>query len=172
MATFDLRRLRLRSGEKRREAVEIELEPLVYGGQSYLPVPATIAAELTINRASSGTVFGLRFESRMVGPCYRCLNEAEVREKIVASEYQDADRDADEELRTPYLEGDRLDLSAWARDAAALALPETILCRPDCAGLCPECGRDLNREPHAHEQEQVDSRWAELEKLRKELQEL
>ena len=55
----------------------------------------------------------------MVGPCYRCLGEAEFREKIVADEYQDADPAADEELRTPYLEGDLLDLSAWARDAAA-----------------------------------------------------
>jgi len=105
----------------------------------------------------------------MVGPCYRCLGEAEFREKIVASEYQDADPGAEEELRTPYLEGHVLDLSAWARDAAALALPETILCRPDCAGLCPECGRDLNLEPHTHIQEHVDSRWAALEKIRDEL---
>ena len=135
-------------------------------------MPETIAAELTITRVSSGTVFRLRFESRLIVPCYRCLSEAEFREQIVASEYQDADRGADEELRTPYLERDRLELSAWARDAAALALPETILCRPDCAGLCPECGRDLNYEPHAHEQEQVDSRWSELEKLRNELEQL
>jgi uncharacterized protein len=169
MTTYDLRRLRLRSGEEHREAVEIELEPLVYGGQSYQPVPETIAADLTITGASSGTVFRLRFESRLIGPCYRCLGEAEFRERIVASEYQDADRGADEELRTPYLERNQLELSAWARDAVALALPETILCRPDCAGLCPECGRDLNREPHVHEHEQVDSRWAALEKLRNEL---
>ena len=40
---------------------------------------------------------------------------------------------------------------SWARDAVALALPEKILCRPDCAGLCPECGKNLNDEPHEHE---------------------
>ena len=171
MTTFDLRRFRLWSGEQHREAVEIELEPLVYGGQRYLPVPQTIEAELTITRATSGTVFELRFESRFFGPCYRCLNEAELIQKISASEYQDSDAgaDADEELRTPYLKGSRLELSAWARDAIALALPETILCRPDCAGLCPECGRDLNREPHKHEHDQVDPRWSALEKLRGEL---
>lgn len=169
MTTYDLRRLRLRSGEEHREAVEIELEPLAYGGQRYLPVPQTIEAELTITRASSGTVFDLRFESRFFGPCYRCLNEAELCQQISASEYQDNDPNADEELRTPYLEGSRLDLSACARDAIALALPETILCRPNCAGLCPDCGRDLNREPHTHEHVEVDSRWSALEKLRHEL---
>jgi uncharacterized protein len=169
MTTFDLGRLRLRSGEERREAVEIELEPLVYGGQRYLPVPQTIEAELTITRASSGTVLGLRFESRYFGPCYRCLREAELRDEISATEYQDADAEADEELRTPYLQGDRIMLSDWSRDAVALVLPETVLCRPDCAGLCSECGRDLNREPHTHEHEEVDPRWSALEKLRDEL---
>ncbi|HEY5159847.1 MAG TPA: DUF177 domain-containing protein [Gaiellaceae bacterium] len=169
MTTFDLRRLRLRSGEERREAVEIELEPLIYGGQSYEPRPPTVTADLTIDRASGGTLFRLRFESHMVGPCYRCLNEAEFREQIVASEYQGADPKADEELHTPYLVDGQLDLSAWARDAAALALPETILCRPDCAGLCPQCGRDLNLEPHTHVEEYVDPRWSALEKLRDEL---
>ena len=169
MTTFDLRRLRLRSGEEHREAVEIELEPLVYGGQRYLPVPQTIEAELTVTRASSGTVFSLRFESRFFGPCYRCLNEAELCQRISGSEYQDIDPRADEELRTPYIEGGRLELSAWARDAIALALPETILCRPECAGLCPECGRDLNREPHTHQHEEIDSRWSALEQLRDEL---
>jgi len=169
MTTFDLRRFRLRSGEEHREAVEIELEPLVYGGQSYEPQPQKAAAELIIDRATGGTVFRLRFECRMVGPCYRCLDVAEFREKIAVSEYQDADPGADEELRTPYLEGDRLDLSAWARDAVALALPETILCRPDCAGLCPECGRDLNLEPHEHPEEQADSRWSALEEIRDQL---
>jgi uncharacterized protein len=48
----------------------------------------------------------------------------------------------------------------------ALALPDKILCRPDCAGLCPECGKNLNDEPHTHEEAIVDSRWAALEALR------
>ena len=69
---------------------------------------------------------------------------------IQAREYQAASPD-DEELTTPYLVDDRLDVSAWARDAVALALPDKILCRPDCAGLCPECGKNLNDEPHEHD---------------------
>ena len=62
-----------------------------------------------------------------------------------------------------------LDVSAWARDAVALALPEKILCRPDCAGLCPVCGKNLNDEPHAHEEATADPRWAALEALRDDL---
>ena len=48
-----------------------------------------------------------------------------------------------------------LDLHGWARDALALALPAKLLCRPDCAGLCPVCGADLNlaADDHAHVRE-------------------
>jgi uncharacterized protein len=61
---------------------------------------------------------------------------------------------------------DKLHLSTWARDAIALELPDQILCRPDCAGLCPMCGKDLNVEPHEHLERDPDPRWAALEELR------
>ena len=59
-----------------------------------------------------------------------------------------------------------LDLAGWARDALALALPAKITCRPDCAGLCPECGANLNDDPgHAHDAA-PDPRWAKLSEIR------
>ena len=51
MTTFDLRTLRLRSGDQARERVEIELQPLVLGGQTYEPRPNPAPAELTVTRA-------------------------------------------------------------------------------------------------------------------------
>jgi DUF177 domain-containing protein len=165
MTTFNLRTLRLRSGEQFRDQKEIQLEPLELGGQRYLPVPATVPAELTITRASSGTVFELGFHVRLHGPCFRCLEDAVLDLPISAREYQATDPE-DEELRTPYLEDDRLNLSAWARDALALELPDKILCRADCAGLCPVCGKNLNNEPHDHGEPELDSRWAALAELK------
>ena len=62
-----------------------------------------------------------------------------------------ADTD-DEELRSPYVDDDELDVGRWAHDAAVLALPTQVLCRPDCAGLCPVCGESLNdADPADHE---------------------
>jgi uncharacterized protein len=165
VTTFNLRTLKLRSGEQFADTLEIQLEPLELGGQRYLPVPATVPAELSITRASTGTVFELRFANRLHGPCYRCLADAALDLPISAREYQATNPDSDE-LQTPYLEEDILDLSVWARDAIALALPLQILCRADCAGLCPVCGKDLNVEPHTHEEERSDSRWAALAELR------
>ena len=70
--------------------------------------------------------------------------------------------------RSEYVADGELDVGAWARDQVALGLPDQILCRPDCAGLCPFCGKDLNVEPHEHAEEAVDPRWAALERLRTE----
>jgi uncharacterized protein len=168
VTTLNLRTIKLRSGEQYRDEQEIELEPFEYGGQRYVPVPERVPAEIVVSRATTGTVFELGFRARLHGPCYRCLEDAVVDVPVTAREYQATNPDSDE-LRSPYVVDDRLDLSAWARDAVALALPDKILCRPDCAGLCPECGRNLNLEPHEHEAEVVDSRWAALEALRKDL---
>ena len=169
MTTFSLRRLRLRSGEEYRDELEVALEPLEVGGQRYLPVPERVRASLTVTQATTGRVFELVFRGRLHGPCQRCLTDAVVERELAVQEYQAEDARADEELRSPYVRDDLLDLSAWARDALALALPDQILCRPDCAGLCPVCGRDLNREPHEHTEERVDPRWSPLEELREKL---
>jgi DUF177 domain-containing protein len=165
MTTLNLRTIKLRSGEQFQDEQEIELEPLELGGQRYLPVPQKVPSELTITRASTGTVFELSFHVRLHGPCYRCLEDAVLDLPISAREYQATTPESDE-MRTPYLEDDNLDLSSWARDALALALPDKILCRPDCAGLCPVCGKDLNAEPHEHDEPKADTRWSALAELR------
>jgi uncharacterized protein len=132
-------------------------------------VPGTVPAELAITRAATGTLFELSFTTRLHGPCYRCLGDAVLELPIAVREYHATNPGESDELRTPYLVDDNLDLAAMARDAIALALPDKILCRPDCAGLCPVCGKNLNAEPHAHEEESTDSRWAALEALREQL---
>jgi len=172
MTSFNLRQVRLRPGEEHREALEVELQPFEFGGQRYLPVPAAAPAELVVTRATTGTVLSLAFDARLHGPCYRCLGDAVLDVPIHVREYQASSPEeassGDGELTTPYLHDDSLDVSAWARDAVALALPDKILCRPECAGLCPDCGQNLNENPHEHPEESGDSRWAALEALREE----
>ena len=166
MTTFNLRNARLRPGEQFRDVLEVDLEPLELGGQRYVPVPERPEAVLTLTRTSSGLVLELELEARILGPCVRCLADAGLDVRVAAREYQASSPGESDELTTPYIEDTRLDLSAWAHDAVALALPDKILCREDCAGLCPVCGKDLNREPHEHEGEEADPRWAALAELK------
>ena len=167
MTTFDLRRLRLRSGDQARERVEIELTPIVLGGQEFAAEPNPVSADLAVSRAATGTVLELAFDVSLHGPCFRCLEDAELALQLRLREYQ-ATKPESEDERTEYVVDDELDLSAWAHDAIVLALPDKILHDPDCAGLCPVCGKNLNVEPHEHVEETVDPRWEALSRLREE----
>lgn len=169
MPAIDLLRLRLRPGEVRREPVDVELEPFLLGGQRYEAHPETILVEVDITQASAATVFDVHLQAKLTGPCMRCLGYAEVEVDTKAREFHDPAADPADALRSEYVIEDQLEVATWARDAIALALPEQILCRADCAGLCPVCGKDLNLEPHEHVEERVDPRWAALESLRDQL---
>lgn len=166
MTYLDLRRVRLRPGEEFRDEHEIEIAPLELGGQRYVAVPEQVAAELTLTQTTSGMLFQVRFTVRLHGPCFRCLDDAALDQAVDVREYQAEDAEGDEELESPYVAENRLDLARWARDSVVLALPDKILCREDCAGLCPVCAKNLNREPHGHEGEESDPRWAALAELR------
>jgi uncharacterized protein len=167
--SVDLRTLRLRPGEVRRLTIDIELEPFVLGGQRYEATPAAIPVQLDVSQASGATVFDMRLDVHLTGACMRCLGFAEIERTVQAREFYDLDAPPSDELHSDYVVDEHLQLSTWARDAVALELPEQILCRDDCAGLCPVCGKDLNVEPHEHLGRDPDPRWAALEGLKENL---
>lgn len=163
---FELEPLGLRSGEGRRFQLEVAATELSYGGEHYAVTPDPLAVTLDISRTThAGYALRLRFTAALNGPCMRCLEPAAPALEVDAREVSVPG--GGEELQSPYLdEAAQLDLAAWARDALVLAVPDQILCRPECAGLCPVCGEDLNRHPdHAHERE-PDPRWAALRGVR------
>ena len=163
--TFDLARLRLSSGEGRRLELYVGIDPFELGGERYTVEPSVTPAQLDISRTTgSGHALRLSFAATLNGPCMRCLSPAQPGFEVVAREVSQPGEG--EELESPYVTGGVLDLRAWARDALALAVPTQVLCRRDCAGLCPECGADLNEagDGHAHERE-PDPRWAKLSEL-------
>jgi len=163
---FDLAPLRLTSGEGRRFELDVPVAPLSFGGQRYVAEPALVPARLEVSRmTANGYALRARFTARLTGPCMRCLEGAAPEVAVDAREvFQPGEV---EELSSPYVEGEQLDLAAWARDALVLALPAQVLCRPDCAGLCPVCGEDLNTAGpgHTHDSE-PDPRWAALRELK------
>jgi uncharacterized protein len=162
----DLSRLTLSYGEGKRLDLPVRIEPLELGGQVYAASPETLDTRLDISRPSGGYAFRLRFPLRIEGPCMRCLEPAAVETEVDAREIDQHNTD-DEELRSPYVLDDELDLGRWAHDAALLAIPTRFICRPDCAGLCPTCGESLNdTDPSAHEHDTGgDPRWAKLNDL-------
>jgi uncharacterized protein len=163
--SFDLGRLQLASGAGRSVDLLVKIDTFEFGGQSYQVADDLTDVRLDATRTVAGYSLRLRFEAELDGPCMRCLEAAAPMVDVDAREVDQPG--GGEELTSPYLEGDELDLHAWARDALALALPSKIVCDADCRGLCPVCGENLNQaEPgHAHEAE-PDPRWAKLSELK------
>ena len=157
---FDLGRLTLASGEGRRLELEVRLDDLQLGEQRYRVTAAPLV--LDVSRTTVGWSLRLRYEATLEGPCMRCLEPAA---RTIAVDVREVDQPgAGDELHSPYVDGDELDVRGWARDALMLDLAGQVVCRDECAGLCAICGKNLNDEPHEHERA-PDPRWAKLSEL-------
>lgn len=183
--TFDLAGLRLSPGAGRRLQLAVPIEALQLGGERYEARPANVPVIVDVSRMTGGGyALKLAMCVQLAGPCMRCLKDASPTIEVQAREVdvpgaEDGDGDGDgaggggaarEEMSSPYVHDETLDLAAWAHDALALAVPVKVLCREDCAGLCPECAADLNDVRRAglqHSHERVrDGRWAKLSELK------
>ena len=165
--TIDLSSLNLAFGDGKRLDLPVRLAPFELGGQTYVANPESVRGRLEVSRPSGGFAFRLSFPVHLEGPCMRCLEPASLDLEVEAREIDQSDAE-DEELRSPYVDLDELDLGRWAHDATLLALPNQLLCRPDCEGLCPICGESLNdAAPGAHDHGGgKDPRWAALDNLK------
>jgi len=163
---MDLSALHLRPGEGRRIELAVDVDDVSFGGQSYALDPRTVDVVVDVSRMSGeGYALRLRTHSSLRGPCMRCLDEASLRVDVDAREVEQPG--GGEELSSPYVTDDDLDVAAWTRDAFVLALPQQVLCRAECAGLCAVCGENLNEAgpEHVHERPR-DPRWDKLSELR------
>lgn len=104
-------------------------------------------------------------EVKLCMPCDRCLSDVEItfpiriRRDVSLREERNGDYDADE---LSFIDGCNIDTDKLVLDEIVVALPTKILCREDCAGLCPSCGRNLNEGPCDCQTEYADPRMAAI----------
>lgn len=127
-----------------------------------VPPGSPVDLDLRLESVVEGVLVTGTAEVSLQGQCARCLERIDSAEEVDLQElylYPDKEPDDDEASR---IEDELIDLEPLLRDTVVLDLPYTPVCRPDCAGLCPECGANLNADPdHAHD-DRVDPRWAGL----------
>jgi uncharacterized protein len=114
--------------------------------------------------------------------CSRCLTsvtsavEVDIEEEALPSIDIDTGQPVDAADEPEVLRLDdhhELDLSEAVREAISLAEPIVVVCRPDCRGLCLECGADLNADPsHTHGADDIDPRLAALVAIRDRLDDM
>jgi uncharacterized protein len=141
-------------------------DPSMIEIESSVIVPySTIDVDLTVESLTDGVVVNGSIRAAFQGECRRCLRPLEGFIDVEVHElYQVQVTDPD---AFP-IEGDQINLVPMVRETVLLELPEAPVCRPDCAGLCPQCGIDLNTGTCDCVSESIDPRWAVLDSLRDE----
>ncbi|HEX7098577.1 MAG TPA: DUF177 domain-containing protein [Acidimicrobiia bacterium] len=147
-----------RPGERRSVSGSMDVDLRV--GESWVQGP--VEAEAVIEGIPDGVRAKFRATTRAHLVCTRCLIEWDVDLDVSSEQVYEPEPDDD-----GYQLGrdDTVDLAGPVRDEIALAIPLRPLCRPDCAGLCPTCGSDLNRNPCGGHDEPVSSPFAALQGL-------
>jgi uncharacterized protein len=131
---------------------------------------ARITGDVAIDLTATSAVDSIAVHGTVVMPwrsqCRRCLAEAEGAALISVDEvYQDADRQTVALDDAFPIEGDQIDLVPAVREYLLLELPDDVLCRDDCAGICPVCGTNLNTDSCSCDTTVRDERWAALDGL-------
>lgn len=150
-----------RSGERRDLSFDVCFDDLAVL-DSRVPEDDPVHIDAHLESLNDGVVVNATLSFNWVGQCRRCLSpvtgvlQPAVREIFVRDPV---------EGETRALEGDQIDLNPVVRDAVLLELPLAPLCRPDCAGLCPQCGGNRNNDPCSCSNVAVDPRWAGLDQL-------
>jgi uncharacterized protein len=164
MLRFDLRELA--KGPVETQAELTPQDPLFEGLEAALAEPVRVDGRL------QGTGDGRYYwhghlQTMVAGECRRCLTpvRAPVAVEIGALFTSDADAADDPDAYRLESHDTEVDLRPVVREELALAVPRFVLCRDDCRGLCPSCGKDLNAGPCGC-QPVGDPRWQALADLK------
>lgn len=151
MKRFDLHSLRFHDVSEIWRRLPVEVDPFLYGGLEYRVPDHVVEAELTVARVGDNLTLTLDLGTHVVGPCQRCLSDADIAVDTRGIEYVRHGESETDDADDGYVTAHQVDLEGWVRDLIADGLPQKLLCREDCRGLCPVCGADLNADPeHRH----------------------
>lgn len=156
MKRFDLRSLRFHDASEVWRTLPVEVAPFLYGGLEYHVPDDVVDAGLTAARVGDNLTLTLEVPTAVLGPCQRCLNDADIEVEARGIEYVrhgESGATGEDEDEEAYVVAHQVDLERWVRDLIAEAMPVKLLCREECRGLCSVCGADLNDDPdHRHQE--------------------
>ncbi len=126
-----------------------------------VPPGSPVELDLQLESVVEGVLVTGTASINVRGSCVRCLEPVSEQSEIDIQElYVYPGHEGDDEGGR--LEGDFIDLEPLLRDGVVLDLPFQPLCRDDCAGLCVQCGANLNDDPDHDHDDRLDPRWHAL----------
>ncbi len=116
---------------------------------------SNLIGKVRINRTPQGLLFDANFEAFVVGQCVRCLEDFQ---QPLTTEFQElfayrSRHTKDSEFFVP--EDGYIDLAPLVYENMLISFPIKMICKPDCKGLCTECGVNLNKVTCEHENSRI-----------------
>jgi uncharacterized protein len=123
------------------------------------------SGDVEMGRTSQGIVVQGKFSGETTLECVRCLNEFDQALNMEMTELYAFDSRSVSESGLIIPDDAHIDLAPLIREYALLEIPIKPICKPDCKGLCPVCGENLNEADCGHRPEKDDSPFASLKSL-------
>lgn len=162
---FDLRKFIASGTQPYRAEFQCDLSARDYAGAR---IEQPVTAVFTAEPDGDEVRMTLRAKALVHGECARCLDPVE-REETVEAEWTAKERDLDDpDFELPLDEKGHLDVDEWLAQEFLFQIPTVLLCSPDCAGLCPRCGKkmaDCTCPPEEDTAAPADARLAILKSL-------
>ncbi|MBW8012323.1 MAG: DUF177 domain-containing protein [Chloroflexi bacterium] len=117
------------------------------------------------SRTSTGLLLDVNFSAVTQSECGRCLDEVTQSLETNFTELYAFNEKSVTESGLILPENGKIDLAPILREYLLLEMPINPLCRPNCLGLCLECGENLNDSEHTHEKDNIDPRLSKLKNL-------
>lgn len=162
---LDLKMLFDLVGESREIACELDLSNESLYGVAPFQQPVRVTGKIENRAGVVRLVFSVK--SVLSLRCDRCLKAVE-RDLDKSFEHilvRELSNEGDEEYEYIVCEDGTLDLAELVRTDLMLELPTKVLCKEDCKGLCPKCGKDLNLGSCGCTTKDIDPRWQALSDL-------
>lgn len=121
--------------------------------------------QVRVTRTAQGLLVQTTMKAAKPAECVRCLDELIQPLEIESTELYAFSANSVTESGLLVPENGKLDLTPLIREEMLLAMPISPVCRPDCKGLCPVCGENLNINPCDHGHEEPDPRLSSLKSL-------
>ena len=138
--------------------LEIELDQEIMNDHS-IESAKPVQLEGKIYKAEKEILVDVSYKVELAFSCDRCLKdvtmtiEGRITRDILEEQHQDPDHEA-----MQILIDHELDLQYAIKEELLLSMPRQVLCDPECQGLCPVCGADLNTDPCDCDNEKIDPR--------------
>ena len=152
-------------GQMRELELDIPLDTPMGEGAAAVPSGATVEVDLRLESVHEGILATADVFAEATSECSRCLEPLKLLVEVDFQELFAYSGSSEDDLK---VQNESIDLESVIRDAVVLSLPFQPVCKPDCLGLCPECGIRLVENSDHHHEQQVDTRWSELMKLKEE----